>query len=62
LHHPRFRCHSSHLMWAWCLRQGHAVPLAASHTASVPPAPLSVPHAAPAPPPAPRATPPPPAS
>jgi hypothetical protein len=28
LHHPRFRCHSSHLTWAWCLRwpQCHRCP------------------------------------
>jgi hypothetical protein len=26
LHHPRFRCHSSHLTWAWFLPPRHAWP------------------------------------
>jgi hypothetical protein len=26
LHHPWFRCHSSHLTWVGCLRPRHAWP------------------------------------
>jgi hypothetical protein len=26
LHHPRFRCHSSHLTWTWCPSPRHVWP------------------------------------